>query len=133
MSDPARVDKWVEQFIQVRDHLKDMEKLYNEATKPFREVKDLLEGKMRAFLVETGQENAATKFGTVHLSTRYTASLADSDAFMEFVKSHDLFDLMDRRANSTAVREYAEEHGTLPPGVNLSANETVGVRRKSGE
>ena len=34
---------------------------------------------------------------------------------------------MDRRANATACRDYAEEHGALPPGVKINSIRTVGV------
>ena len=59
---------------------------------------------------------------------KHTASLGDPDAFMDYVMKNGAFELMDRRANSTACREFAEEHGSLPPGVKLNSTRTVGVR-----
>jgi hypothetical protein len=52
---------------------------------------------------------------------------------MAFVKTTNNYDLLDRKANVTAVKDYVSENGTLPPGVNLSSIKTVGVRRASGK
>lgn len=74
--------------------------------------------------------SAKTEAGTATLSTRYTASLADPDAFMQFVRANDMFELLDRRANATAVKEYVRTNqGRTPPGVNLSALESLSVTK----
>jgi len=48
---------------------------------------------------------------------------------MDYVTTNKLFDLLDRRANTTAVKAFVKKNNQLPPGCNLSAVETVGVRR----
>ena len=59
-----------------------------------------------------------------------TAPLTDPDEFMSFVRERDLYELLERRANALACMTYAEEHeGTLPPGVKINSNRTVGVTR----
>jgi hypothetical protein len=59
--------------------------------------------------------------------------LADPEAFMKYVIDNQAFDMLDRKANVTAVKEYVQETGALPPGVNLSSIKTIGVRRASGK
>jgi hypothetical protein len=122
------VDKRVQQYIQVRNKLKEIDKEYDDKRKPLVEVQQMLSGWMQAFLEKSGSESVRTASGTCYQSTRYTASLVDAEAFMKFVKENDEFDLLDRKANATACRGYAEEHKSLPPGVSLSAIRTVGVR-----
>ena len=126
------MDKRVEQYITVRDMLKRIDEKYEAEKKPLLEIQEILSGKMQAFLDAAGIENVKTNHGTFYRSTRYTASLADPDAFMNFVKQYDKFELLDRRANATAVRAYVEKSNQLPPGCNLNAIQTIGVRRKSG-
>ena len=87
---------------------------------------------LQDFLETAGAQSVKTKEGTVYASTRYTASLADPQAFMDYVIKHTAFDLLDRKANATAVRDFVENHNALPPGVNLNAIRTVGVRRAAG-
>jgi len=122
------VDKRVGQYIQIRNALKKIDEEYDAKRKPFVELQNMLSGWLQSFLEKSGSESVRTASGTCYQSTRYTASLADAEAFMNFVKENNQFDLLDRKANATACRGYAEEHKNLPPGVNMSAIRTVGVR-----
>jgi hypothetical protein len=98
--------------------------------KPFEDIKQKLIGEMLEFLDRTGQKSAKTAEGIATVIVRHTAVCTDPDEFMEFVFEHNLRDLIDRRANATACRDYAEEHqGTLPPGVKINSMRTVGVTR----
>ena len=129
----ATVDKRVAQYIQVRDTIATMKQKHEEELKPLVELQNLLTGWLQEFMETAGAENVKTSHGTCYQSTRYSASLADPEVFMAFVKSTSNYDLLDRKANVTAVRDYVGEHNALPPGVNLSAIKTVGVRRASGK
>jgi hypothetical protein len=130
MSDtPVKVDKYVKYFIAMRDKKKLMEEAFNLEKKKVTDVMDKIEGILQDFLEKAGGDGIKTQYGSVYLSTKTTASLADPEAFMEFVIANELFDLLDRRVNSTAAKDYATEHNTLPPGVNLNSYKTVGVRR----
>ena len=130
MSEPdERLDKWVQQFLWARDTKKRLADEYEEKVKELKEIMEHLQGRLQTFLDSHGLKNASTKFGTVHHTTRYTASLADPKAFMDFVISTGKFELLDRKANATAVKDYVGEHSQLPPGCNLSVLKTVGVRK----
>ncbi len=122
------VDQRVEEYIYVRQKLDALKKDYEDKKAALQKVQDFLSGWLQEFLDKSGQESAKTKHGTCYLSTRYSASLADPEAFMNFVRSTEKFELLDKRANVTAVRAYVEENETLPPGCNLNAVTTVGVR-----
>lgn len=126
----ATVDKRVAQYIEVRDKIRQVKERHDTELKPLLEVQNLLGGWLESFMTKSGSNGVKTSHGTCYKSTRYTASLADPDAFMGYVIKHGEYDLLDRRANANAVRDYAKEHnGVLPPGVNLNAISTVGVRR----
>jgi hypothetical protein len=129
----ATVDKRVEQYIQVRDAIKKANDVHEASIKPLVELQNLLTGWMQNFMEQAGADNIKTAHGTCYSTTRYTASLADPEAFMKHVIATQSYDLLDRKANVTAVREYVEQNTNLPPGVNLSAIKTVGVRRASGK
>lgn len=130
---PATVDKRVQQYVEVRDAIKASNDKHEAEIKPLVELQNLLTGWLQTFMESAGADNIKTPHGTCYNSTRYTASLADPEAFMTFVKTNDKFDLLDRKANVTACKDYVAETGTLPPGVNMSSIKTVGVRRASGK
>jgi hypothetical protein len=115
-------------YLLIRDELKKVDEAAEAAKKPLLDLKALLEGYFEKFLTSTGQQSAVTPRGTVHWNTRYTSSLGDPQAFMDHVIATQQFDLLDRRANATAVKEYAGKNGALPPGVNLNTIRTIGVR-----
>lgn len=129
----AKVETRVKQYIATRDALKKMDEEHENRRRPLVELQNMLTGWMQKFLEKAGAESIRTSEGTCYTSTRYTASLADPEAFMQYVINNNAFDLLDRKANSTAVRAYVDEKGALPPGVNLSSISTIGVRRASGK
>jgi hypothetical protein len=138
VSDPqkaavANIEKRVKQYVAVRDQIKVIEERHTKELETIKAIKDELTGILQECLTAIGAESIRTSEGTAYTSTKYTASLADPKAFMDFVISNQNFDLLDRKANSTAVRAYVEETGSLPPGVNLSSIATVGVRRPTGK
>jgi hypothetical protein len=127
------VDKRVAQYIQVRDAIKRMNDEHEARIKPLVEIQNMLTGWMQDFLEKAGADSIKTSHGTCYSTTRYSASLADPEAFMSFVLDNKAYDLLDRKANVTACRDYTDEKGRPPPGVNLSSIKTVGVRRASGK
>lgn len=130
MTTVSTIDDMVARFIEIRDVLKALDDAHEAKRKPLLEAKEQISGMLMSFLDENKLDNAKTKHGTVHTTTRSSTSLADAQAFMDFVILNGRWELLDRRANATAVKDYVKENdGQLPPGVNLSAIKTVGVRR----
>lgn len=129
----VKVQERVKQYVKTRDAIKAMDEAHEEAKRPLVELQNLLTGWLQNFMEQAGADNVKTSEGTCYHSTRYTASLADPEAFMQYVISNKKYDLLDRKANVTAVKDYVAENNALPPGVNLSAIKTVGVRRASGK
>jgi len=130
---PSKVEKWINQYVAVRDQIKVVEDRHKAELADAKNIIEILTGKLQTALTATGAESIKTAEGTCYTSTRYTASLADPKAFMDFIIANNLFDLLDRKANVTAVKDYVTEHNTLPPGVSLSSIATVGVRRAPGK
>ena len=48
---------------------------------------------------------------------------------MDFVIANAAWDLLDRKANVTAVEEFIKSKAAPPPGVNYSSTFVAGVRR----
>lgn len=90
-----------------------------------------IEAKLLEVFEQTGMDSVKTEFGTAYASNRSTASVADKEVFMEFVKSSDEWPLLEVRASKSSVEQYREEHGELPPGINWRVERIIGVRRSS--
>jgi hypothetical protein len=97
--------------------------------KPLRETLESLNSVLLSHLNDMGGNSIATDAGTAYRTEKKSASLADSEAFMDYVIANQAFDLLDRKANVTAVEEHIKENDAPPPGVNFSSTFVVGVRR----
>jgi hypothetical protein len=128
------IDKRISQYIDIRDALKRVDERWEAERKPLLEIQERLSGIIRSFMESNNiTDNLKSKSGTCYLSTRWTASLADPQAFMDFVVRSGKFELLDRRANVTAVKDFVKETNALPAGCNLNAIQTVGVRRPTAK
>jgi hypothetical protein len=125
---PPQISRLVSDYITLRNHIEKLRKEYQETIKPCEDLKDKLTARILAFLDGTDQEMARTTEGTVTKGVKHTASLDDPNMFMDFVMEQEMPELLDRKANAKACLEYAEEHGSLPPGVKINSIRTISVR-----
>ena len=123
------VQKWIGQYVAVRDAKKRLEEEQSKAVKDYADILNMLEGKLQAFFTETGQDNAKTGAGTAYLSTTYRASIADKQMFTNFIIEQSRWDLLDWKANAKAARAYVKKEKALPPGVNLTGRTKVCINR----
>lgn len=121
--------KRVEQYVQLRDKIANMEKTHKEQMKPFKDTLEQLNGALLDHLNSISGDSVKTANGTVYRSEKVSASVSDMSAFWTWVVTQGDFDLVDKKANVTGVRAFLEENKHLPPGVNLTTRHVVGVRR----
>ncbi len=126
---PENVDQLVDQFIRLRDKLKEVDDAHKEKTRAARQHKELLEAKLLERLNDLGGDSVKTAHGTVYRTTRRSATIADGDTFRQYVITNAEFDLVDWKANANAVDDYIKNNTAPPPGINFSTAFTVGVRR----
>jgi hypothetical protein len=123
------IDKRVEQYLWIRGEIERIEKANVEALKKHRLTKEKIAGELLEFLDKNHLKSARTAFGLVTVLVKPTSPLTDPDAFIEFVRENDAYELLNRAANPTACLAYAEEHGSLPPGVKINSRRTIGVTK----
>lgn len=118
-------------YIQLRDKKAQMKAEFEASVAPLNEKMERLEAKLLDVFNTTGMDSVKTEFGTAYTSTRTSASVADRDAFMNFVKSRDEWSLLEVRASKTAVDQYRAEFDDVPPGVSYREERVVNIRRSS--
>ena len=85
---------------------------------------------------EDGMTSVKTEYGSLHTITRTSASCADKDAYMGWIKRTGNWDFLEVRPAKAMIETYMDEvdestgkkHG-LPPGINWSAKATIGMRK----
>jgi hypothetical protein len=123
----------VAQYVQLRDMIDKETQEFKERIKPKKEMLEMLNNLLLHMLQQTKQTSANTKAGTVYRKAKNSATLADASLFRQHVISAKSWDLLDWKANVTAVAEMVEKTGTPPPGVNFNTLIDVGVRRSNGK
>lgn len=130
MATTANLEKYVAQGIALRDKIKQIQERHKTELAPYLETQEQLKNALLSHLNQVGADSIRTGAGTFFRAERVSASLADPDAFMKYVTRTGKFDLLDRKANKTAVEAYMEEHGVPPPGVSYTKAYDVNIRRK---
>lgn len=125
-----KLSELVEKYIALRDKKAKMKAEYEAQVKNVEQVMDKIEAKLLEVFDSTGLESAKCETGTAYVSVRTSASVADKDAFMNYVKDNGEWSLLEVRASKTAVDQFkAANDDQLPPGVSWSAERVVNFRR----
>ena len=89
--------------------------------------------KMEAWIKEQadvqGVTSFKTKHGTAFLTTTDYANVADWDAVLDFIRTQEAFDMLEKRISKIAVRGYIEANKAVPPGVNYGTKLEVNIRK----
>jgi hypothetical protein len=121
----------VAQYIQLRDQKKAAEEQYNEFMRvQYGEPMEALEAKLLELLNALGIDQIACSLGTVYRKLSTSVTVADSREFRRHVIGDEAWDLLDWRANKTAVNDIVDRNEPLPPGINRTTFMTIHIRRK---
>lgn len=119
----------VERYIQLRDEVNRIEAENKATLAPYKEAMSKIESYLLDHLNKGQADSVATPAGTFFKTERTSATVADWDLTLPFVREHKLWSMLDKRINKTAVKEYIEAHGEPPPGVNWSRALVCQIRR----
>ena len=127
-----KLSEAVSLYIQMRDKKAQMKADFEASVAPLTEKMDKLEAKLLDVFNKTGMDSVKTEFGTAYATTRTTASVADREAFMDYVKANEEWALLEVRTSKTAVEQYRSANDNeLPPGINLREERVVNIRRSA--
>lgn len=123
------IQEIVEKYIKVREKKSQLKVERDRELAKYDELQDKLEALLLAKFQELGVASVRTAAGTAFTTLRTSVAAADPDAFFSFVKDTGSFDLLERRPSKSAVVQYRESTGELPPGINWSETRVVTFRK----
>ena len=127
-----KLSEAVSLYIQLRDKKAEMKSAFDASVAPINEKMDKLEAKLLDVFNKTGTDSVKTEHGTAYTAVRTTASVADREAFMDYVKANEEWSLLEVRASKTAVEQFCQSNdNSLPPGVNMRSERVVNIRRSA--
>jgi len=124
-------NEMVETYIRYRDKKAEMKAEYEKSVAKIDLLLEKIETKLMAHMNESGVESLRTEAGTAYKSIKSSASVADRDIFLNFVREHDAWELLETRAAKRAVEDFKAANDELPPGVSWNAVATINVRRSA--
>lgn len=117
-------------FIALRDRRAKRKAAYQDEDEGDRTKQDKIEAEVLRRFNERGIDNVSARgVGTAYKSTRSSATIGDWDAFLDHVQTNEAWELLERRANKSAVEQFKDANEDLPPGINWSETQTVNFRR----
>lgn len=127
-----KLSEAVSLYIQLRDKKAQMKADFEASIAPLQEKMDKLEAKLLEVFNKTGMDSVKTEFGTAYSTVRTTASVADRDVFMDYVKTNEEWALLEVRVSKTAVDQFRSANDDeLPPGINVREERVVNIRRSA--
>lgn len=123
------MDDLVEKYIELRDGKAKIAAKYKEDVAKIDVILDKIEAYILETFTEQGIDSAKTPKGTAYKSVRSSATVADWDATLDFIKANNLWNLLKHDVAKKAVEEYRDEHNDLPPGLNWREEIVINVRR----
>ncbi len=115
--------------MKIRDKKQLLVEEHRKQLAPYNDKLMMLENTLLNVLNREGAESLKTKAGTAYKSKRDSVKVQDWDTALEFIMDHHLEHMLERRLSKSAVREYLEANGQTPPGVAISTELTVNIRR----
>lgn len=122
-------DTLIAKVVELRDRRSVLAKAFKEKDEALKEGMDKLEAALLKRLNEAGSDSFKTDSGTAYIQVKNRYSAADWTGYWAWLRENNRLDMLEKRVSSTAVSAYFEEHGELPPFLNMSSEREVVVRR----
>jgi hypothetical protein len=120
-------------YIELRNKVNEIENKAKADAAEHKEKMLQLETWLTMKADEEGLDNIKTEFGTAYWSNIASAKVANRDAFMDFVKRENAFDMLENRVSKEAVKSYMAGHDNMvPPGVDFSQIRKFNLRATGG-
>lgn len=128
-------DNLTAKYVELRDRRAGLKKTYEEEDGKLVALQDAIADKLKEIMHENGLTSLKTPHGTAYIAYRESASVADWEVLLGYIKAQEAWDLLERRVSKSAVKDRMEEdrNGNYthppPPGVDFVRIEGVNVRR----
>ena len=123
--------KLLQTFIVLRDRRAERKAAYMSDDESDKGKQEKIEAEFLRRFNDRGIDNVSARgVGTAYRSTRVSTTVADWDAVLTHILENEAFELLERRVNKTAVEQFKDAEGDIPPGVNWSETQVINFRRK---
>lgn len=124
----VNVDQVIAAYMKLRNDKAAIEAETKDRLKDIKAKMEKFEAWIKTQADAQGVTSFKTKHGTAFLTTVDYANVADWDSVLDFIRTNEAYDMLEKRISKTAVREYIKESKAVPPGVNYGTKLEVNFR-----
>lgn len=95
----------IKRYMEFRAKKEEIEEEIKKKLEPIQTKMQMIEAALQKIMIEQGLKNLKSEYGTAYLSIVTSAKVVDRQALIDYVKSTDRWDVIDIRANKTAIKE----------------------------
>lgn len=125
----VNVDDVVATYMKLRSQKEAIEAEVKDRVSTIKAKMEKLEAWIKEQADAQGVTSFKTKHGTAFLTTTDYANVADWDAVLDFIRTQEAYDMLEKRISKIAVRGYIEANKAVPPGVNYGTKLEVNIRK----
>jgi hypothetical protein len=125
----VNVDDVVATYMKLRSQKEAIEAEVKDRVSTIKAKMEKLEAWIKEQADVQGVTSFKTKHGTAFLTTTDYANVADWDAVLDFIRTQEAFDMLEKRISKIAVRGYIEANKAVPPGVNYGTKLEINIRK----
>lgn len=116
-------------YMKLRDQKAVIEGEVKERVSDIKAKMEKLEAFLKAQMDAQGLTSFKSDHGTAFLTTTDYASVADWDSVLDFIRTNEAYDMLEKRVSKMAVRGYIEQTKAVPPGINYGTKLEINVRK----
>jgi hypothetical protein len=118
----------VDKYIRLRALKTEKDQAHKAAMATINNAMDQLEAWLLDQMNQLGIESVRTEAGTAYKTTNTSATVSDWEQTLPFIIENELWSMLERRVSKSAVEEYMQVNGELPPGVSVRTVASVNFR-----
>ena len=116
-------------YMKLRDQKAAVEGEVKDRIANIKTKMDKLEAFLKTQMDAQGLTSFKSDYGTAFLTTTDYASVADWDSVLDFIRTNEAYDMLEKRVSKIAVRGYIEQTKAVPPGINYGTKLEINVRK----
>lgn len=124
-----KVDQVIAAYRQLRENKEETVKRHKEELAPINDQMNKCLAWIHQQLQAQGLTSFKSESGIAFLQTDTTVSVKDWDATFEWIKATEAWSVLEKRVSKTVVQDYIEANGEVPPGLHVSSEQTVHIRK----
>lgn len=127
----VNVDDVIKKYISVREERKELKRQYEMEDEILKEKLKKMEQWFLANQRAAGVTQFKSDSGVVFQTTRTLFTCVDWGTFHNWIIENKRVDLLEKRVLQGGMKEFREETGTIPPGLNVYSEVEINVRKGS--